>query len=90
MLELNAAVVDLMPDRTFVLLVDEQTAASRLGRKPDRLEREGAAFRGAVQEGYRAVAERFPQRVVVLDGEQPREEIAAHVREQLSVSRAQA
>lgn len=83
-LELNAGVADFMPDRTFVLLVDEQTAASRLGGRPDRLEREGAAFREAVQEGYRAVAERFPQRVVVLDGGQPRDEIAARVREELA------
>ena len=30
-LELNAAVEDLMPDRTFVLLVDEATAASGSG-----------------------------------------------------------
>jgi dTMP kinase len=50
-LELNAAVADLMPDRTFVLLVDEPTASARLGRRPDRIEREGAGFRAAVQEG---------------------------------------
>jgi dTMP kinase len=84
-LELNAAVEDLLPDRTFVLLVDEATAASRLGRRPeDRIEREGAAFREAVQEGFRAVAGRFPQRIVLLDGSRPRDEIAARVREELA------
>ncbi len=89
-LELNAAVSDLMPDRTFVLLVDEPTAAARLSRRPDRIEREGAGFREAVQEGYRAVAERFPERIVLLDGTRPREEIAAQVRGELEVSRARA
>jgi dTMP kinase len=84
--ELNAAVADLLPDRTFVLLVDEATAAARLGRKPDRIEREGADFRAAVDAGFRAVAERFPERVVVLDGARPQDELAAQVREELAAS----
>jgi dTMP kinase len=88
-LELNAAVADLLPDRTFVLLVDPETAADRLGRRPeDRIEREGAEFRAVVQEGYRAVAERFPERIVLLDGARPRDELAAHVREELAVGTA--
>jgi dTMP kinase len=85
-LDLNAAVSDLLPDRTFVLLVDEATAAARLGRKPDRIEREGADFRAAVDAGFRAVADRFPERVVVLDGAIPRDELAAQVREELAAS----
>jgi dTMP kinase len=84
MLDLNAAVADLRPDRTFVLLVDEATASARLGRRPDRIEREGAVFREAVQKGYREVAARFPERVVVLDGSLAREELASRVREELA------
>ena len=90
MLELNAAVADLLPDWTFVLLVDEATASARLGRKPDRIEREGADFRAAVDAGFRAVADRFRGRVVVLDGARPRDELAAQVRERLPVSAARA
>jgi dTMP kinase len=78
-LELNAAVADLLPDRTFVLLVDEATAAARLGRRPDRIEREGVAFREAVDEGYRQVAARYPERIVVLDGSLSREALAATI-----------
>jgi dTMP kinase len=89
-LELNAAVADLMPDRTFVLLVDEPTAAARLGGRPDRIEREGAGFRAAVQQGYHDLAGRFPGRIVLLDGTAPQEEIAERVREQLAVRRARA
>jgi dTMP kinase len=84
MLDLNAAVADLRPDRTFVLLVDEATASARLGRRPDRIEREGAVFRDAVEKGYREVAARFPERVVVLDGSLAREELASRVREELA------
>ncbi|HZT53392.1 MAG TPA: dTMP kinase, partial [Gaiellaceae bacterium] len=82
-LALNAAVADLLPDRTFVLLVDEATAAARRAAEPDRLEREDESFRRAVAEGFRAVAARFPERVVLLDGTPPPEEVAARVREEL-------
>jgi len=85
-LELNVAVEDLLPDRTFVLLVDEATASARLGRRQDRIEREGAAFREAVQDGFRQVAARFPERIVVLDGAEPRDAIADRVREELAVA----
>jgi len=85
-LELNVAVEDLLPDKTFVLLVDEATAAARLGLRPDRIEREGARFREAVQDGFREVARRFPDRIVVIDGGEEREVIAAHVREQLAAA----
>jgi dTMP kinase len=84
-LELNAAVAHLLPDRTFVLLVDEETSAARLGDRPDRLEREGASFRAAVAAGYREVAERFPERIVVLDGALSREELAGRVADDLAV-----
>jgi dTMP kinase len=87
-LELNAAVADLLPDRTFVLLVDEETSAERLGLRPDRMEREGGQFRQAVQAGYEALAERFPERIVLLDGTGRREEIAAQIRELLPVGTA--
>ena len=83
-LNLNAAVADLLPDRTFVLLVDEATAAARLGSRADRIEREGAAFRAAVQQGYQTVAERYPERIVLLDGAQPPEEIATMIRGELA------
>ena len=84
-LELNVAVADLTPDRTLVLLVDAKTAAMRAGEAPDRMEREGDAFRVAVADGYRELAERFPERIVVLDGSQPIFDIATRVREAVGV-----
>lgn len=84
-LELNVAVVDLTPDRTFVLMVDEGTAAERAGTSPDRIEREDGAFRAAVADGYRTLASRFPERIVALDGTLPADTLAAHVRKTLGV-----
>ena len=89
-LDLNAAVSDLLPDRTFVLLVDEATAAARVGRRPDRIEREGADFRAAGDEGYRVVAARFPERIVVLDGSLPRETLAGQIQAELRSARSSA
>jgi len=84
-LELNVAVADLTPDRTFVLLLDLETAAARAGLTPDRMEREDGAFHAAVAEGYRELAARFPARIVVLDGSQPVDMLAARIREDLGV-----
>jgi dTMP kinase len=84
-LELNIAVADLTPDRTFVLLVDRETAVERAGSTPDRMEQEEAAFHTAVADGYRELAERYPERIVVLDGSQPEDALAARIREDLGV-----
>ncbi len=83
-LDLNlAAVGGVMPDVTFLLLIDPEAAASRVGSKPDRIEREDASFRSRVDSAYRVLAERFPERIVVLDGHQPPAELAEEVRRAL-------
>jgi dTMP kinase len=79
-LELNLpAIGGRLPDRTFVLLVDPDESARRLGDAPDRIEREGDAFRARVNEAYRELAQRFPERIVLLDGSRPVGEVAQAV-----------
>jgi dTMP kinase len=79
-LDLNLAVTDgLLPDLTFVLDVDPDTARARHSAGLDRIEREHEEFRHSVADGFRRLAELFPERVVPLDGNLPPEEIAAHV-----------
>jgi dTMP kinase len=81
-LELNLTVTrGLLPDRTFLVLLDPEEARRRGGGQPDRIEREGDAFMRAVDEAYRALAEASPERIVALDGARPAEEIAEEVRE---------
>jgi dTMP kinase len=83
-LELNRpAIGDLLPDRTFLLLVNAELSGARSGDAPDRIEREGAAFRVRVESAYEELAGRFADRIVAVDGSLPREEIAAHVAEQV-------
>jgi dTMP kinase len=83
-LELNRpAIGDLLPDRTFLLLVDAELAGARSGDEPDRIEREGADFRERVEAAYEQLAGTFADRIVTVDGSLPPEEIAAHVVEQV-------
>jgi dTMP kinase len=82
-LELNLAVVRrLMPDLTVLLLVDVDEARRRAGAT-DRLEREGEGFRSLVNDGFLELAERFPERIVALDGTQPRDVLAEVILERL-------
>ena len=79
-LDLNVtAVGGLLPDRTFLLLVDPARIGDRLRREHDRLEREDGAFHARADEGYRELAERFPERIVALDGSRPPDELAEEV-----------
>jgi dTMP kinase len=84
-LELNQRVVrGVMPDRTFVLLVDDDESERRVGAAPDRIEGAGSEFRRRVDQAYRELADHFPERIHAIDGTLPREEIARAVREALS------
>jgi len=79
-LDLNlAAVRGLLPDRTFLLELDPDEVASRIQRHYDRLEREGDDFRRRAADGYRRLAARFPERIVVLDAARPANDIAEEV-----------
>ncbi len=79
-LELNLhAIRGLLPDRTFLLLVDPQESARRVGEGRDRIERENGGFRERVDAAYRELAEFFPQRITTIDGTRPPREIAEEI-----------
>ena len=70
------AIRDVLPDRTFLLLIDPEESARRIGDATDRIEREDDGFRGKVAAAYRVLAATFPQRIEPVDGTQPPDEIA--------------
>jgi len=79
-LELNlAAVGGLLPDRTFLLDLDPGQVPARIQRHFDRLEREGDDFRARTAAGYRELAARSRERIVVLDATRPADELAEQV-----------
>jgi dTMP kinase len=83
-LALNQAVTgNLMPDLTFVLLLDAGAARSRQGVDRDRIEREDETFQAAVANAYVELAALFPERITALDAALPISEITEQVREQV-------
>lgn len=83
-LELNlAAVGGLLPDRTVLLLLPPHEAVARRGGDPDRIEREGDDFAARVDEGYRELARRFPERVLTADATLEPKALARAIREEL-------
>ena len=82
-LELNLyATGALLPDRTFLVLVDPEVALAR-SAPADRIEREGSDFHRKVDEAYRALATMFPNRITAVDGDQPADAIAEEIRGRL-------
>jgi dTMP kinase len=83
-LELNLhATRGLLPDRTFLILLEPEESARRAGGEPDRIERAGGDFRSSVDAAYRELAAMFPKRVIALDGAKSARELAIEIRGQL-------
>jgi dTMP kinase len=79
-LELNlTAVGGLLPDATFLLDVAPEDTVARLDPSPDRIEREDVEFHRRAGAAYRELADRFPERIVRLDGSRPAEQLAEEV-----------
>jgi dTMP kinase len=88
-LELNEiATGGLLPDRTFVLLLDPNESGARRRGAPDRIERESGDFVERLDAGYRRIVAMFPERCVPLDAARPVDELAEEVRGQLAGSGA--
>ena len=71
----------LLPDRTFVVALDPGEARFRAGPDHDRIERAGDDFMRKVANAYVALAEAEPERIVVVDGDRSKSEIAEEIRE---------
>jgi dTMP kinase len=79
-LELNlAAVGGLMPDRTILIDIESGRAVARMSEERDRIEREDDGFHARAADAYRALAARFPDRYVIVDGTAAPELIAEEI-----------
>lgn len=71
LIELNRfATYGVEPCLTFLLDVLPEECQRRQKRKNDRIEGEGLEFQRKVREGYLKIAERFQDRIIILDGYQ--------------------
>jgi dTMP kinase len=86
-LELNLQVTGgLLPDRTILLLIPAEEMERRAGDYRDRIEREDRDFQLRVDLAYRELAERFPRRILAVDGTQDPQRLAETIRGQLRES----
>jgi dTMP kinase len=77
------AIRGILPDVTFLLLLDPDEARERSGPPADRIEREGEEFLKAVDKAYRELGSIFAGRIVTLDASRSVEDVAKEVRDKL-------
>lgn len=63
------ATQSIHPDATVLVDVPVQAALERMSRKTfDRMEKEGTDFLNRVRQGYLTLADKYPERYIVVDG----------------------
>jgi dTMP kinase len=72
------AIRGFLPDRTFLLVVDVEAAQARR-EKTDRIDRGDREFARTLDRAYRALADRFPDRIVAVDASGPAEAVADQI-----------
>jgi dTMP kinase len=82
----------LKPDVTLLIDIDLETSLQRARRRNERvgpaesrIDEEDAAFHERVRKGYLALAEAEPERIVVIDGRAPIDDVARQIRDVLHV-----
>lgn len=81
--QLHDLVIDIEPDRSFVIDIDPATALARgaaRGGHEDRFESLGLGFQQRLAEGFRALAAEYPRRVRLIDGSGSPGQVAARIR----------
>lgn len=86
----RAAVAGTMPERTIVLEVDPVAAVERARGRceapiSDRFEDEGVEFQRRIAAAFRRIAAAEPERVAIVDGEGPAEEVHRRVLDAVGV-----
>lgn len=80
------AVEGLTPDLTFLLLVDPSEGKSRINRGHlDRLELEEIHYHMDVYNGYLELADKHPERMILIDASRGIEEISVEIAEKTMV-----
>ncbi len=80
---LHALMIGIEPDLTFIIDTEPKAALTRgLARESgeDRFEEFGLPFQEKLSAGFTALAEEFPARCKLIDGNRPPEEVAESVR----------
>ncbi|HTN76276.1 MAG TPA: dTMP kinase [Pirellulaceae bacterium] len=73
------AIAGIRPTLTFLLDVDPDIAAQRMGREPDRMEAFGLDYLRGVRAGFLAEAKLRPNEIVVIDAAQDPDAVHAQI-----------
>jgi dTMP kinase len=66
----------IQPQCTLLLDLDPKVGLQRrAGRVEDRMEQEGLAFQYEVRQNYLLLADKYPERIVIIDATQPLDEV---------------
>lgn len=78
-LSINQYATMHMPDLTFYIDLEPEVGIARISKrkKYDRLDRETIAYHQLVRKGYLEVVNRYPKRIVVIDGTKSLDDITA-------------
>jgi dTMP kinase len=75
----------LVPDLTILLDMPAEAGIARIqGNKPDRFEGESLDFHRRIREGFLKLADKEPERWVVIDAQKDKEEIAEEIWDRVS------
>lgn len=75
------AIGDTLPDLTIMIDIDAETGISRKKKQAelDRMEREAIDFHEKVVSGYREIADKYPERILHIDGNRSIDNIHAQI-----------
>lgn len=75
------AIGDTLPDLTIMIDIDADTGISRKKKQAelDRMEREAIDFHEKVVSGYREIADKYPERILRIDGNRSIDNIHAQI-----------
>ncbi len=83
------AVGNVMPDVTVIIDVPTEVSMNRIKQRttdlPDRMERENIDFYHKVREGYLLLAKNMPERVILVDGTKPVDQVAQTIWEHVQI-----
>lgn len=79
--KINDYAMQFLPKLTFYIDVDPEIGIARIQsrEKYDRLDQEAIEFHKKVREGYLLIAKAYPERIVVIDGHKPLEDVIAEI-----------
>jgi dTMP kinase len=76
----EAAIAGIRPSVTFLLDIDPELAAQRIGRAPDRMEAYGLDYLRRVREGFLREARERPKEIFTIDANRDPDAIQADIR----------